>query len=133
MGCDHNRNCGRANATTRHSHCGDRPMGGNNVYSYPCFLIKTVLDLQPERNPYALQSAPLRSIKPLNPARAPGHTVFQEKLMKKMFVHFAKNESGATAIEYGLIAAGISIAIVVLVGVIGTSLTATFQGVADNL
>ena len=41
--------------------------------------------------------------------------------------------TGATAIEYGLIAAGISIAIVVVVGVIGTNLTATFQSVADNL
>ena len=53
--------------------------------------------------------------------------------MKKMIVRFAKNESGATAIEYGLIAAGIAVAIVVVVGTVGTSLTATFQTVADNL
>ena len=59
--------------------------------------------------------------------------VIKECVMKKMFVRFAKNESGATAIEYGLIAAGIAVAIVVVIGTVGTSLTATFQTVADNL
>ena len=34
---------------------------------------------------------------------------------------FARNESGATAIEYGLIAAGISVAIVTVVGTLGTN------------
>jgi pilus assembly protein Flp/PilA len=53
--------------------------------------------------------------------------------MKKLVTRFAKNESGATAIEYGLIAAGIAVAIVVVLGVVGTNLTATFQSVADNL
>ncbi len=59
--------------------------------------------------------------------------VFKECVMKKTIVRFANNESGATAIEYGLIAAGIAVAIVVVVGTVGTSLTATFQTVADNL
>ena len=53
--------------------------------------------------------------------------------MKSLVVRFAKNESGATAIEYGLIAAGISIAIIAVVQGLGTKLTATFQKVADNL
>lgn len=44
--------------------------------------------------------------------------------------NFAKNESGATAIEYGLIAAGIAVAIAAVVGTIGTNLTATFGKVA---
>jgi len=46
---------------------------------------------------------------------------------------FLKNESGATAIEYGLIAAGIAIAIIVVVRGVGTNLNATFQQVKDNL
>ena len=40
------------------------------------------------------------------------------------------DESGATAIEYGLIAAGIALAIVVVVGTLGTSLNTTFGSVA---
>jgi pilus assembly protein Flp/PilA len=46
---------------------------------------------------------------------------------------FARNESGATAIEYGLIAAGISVAIVTVVGTLGTNLNATFTTVANAL
>src|SRR5207248_2344810 len=41
-------------------------------------------------------------------------------------MQFVRNESGATAIEYGLIAAGISVAIVTVVQTVGTSLNATF-------
>ena len=43
---------------------------------------------------------------------------------------FLKNESGATAIEYGLIAAGISVVIIGAVASVGTSLNATFTSVA---
>ncbi len=46
---------------------------------------------------------------------------------------YLKNEDGATAIEYGLIAAGIAVAIAVIVGTVGTDLTATFQSVSDAL
>jgi pilus assembly protein Flp/PilA len=46
---------------------------------------------------------------------------------------FLRHESGATAIEYGLIAAGISVAIVAVVQGLGTKLTSTFQGVSDSL
>ena len=46
-------------------------------------------------------------------------------------VSFARDESGATAIEYGLIAAGISIAIVTVVGTVGTKLNATFTTIAN--
>ena len=46
---------------------------------------------------------------------------------------FIRNESGATAIEYGLIAAGISVAIITVVGSVGTSLNTTFTSVKNAL
>ena len=44
-----------------------------------------------------------------------------------------RDDSGATAIEYGLIAALIAVAAVTVLGIVGTNLTATFQTVADKL
>jgi len=52
--------------------------------------------------------------------------------MFKFFV-FLKDESGATAIEYALIASGISIAIVAAVYSVGTQVTADYQGVSTAL
>jgi pilus assembly protein Flp/PilA len=46
---------------------------------------------------------------------------------------FLKNESGATAIEYGLIAAGISVAIIAVVFGLGTELNDTFQSVENAI
>ena len=46
---------------------------------------------------------------------------------------FFKNQSGATAIEYGLIAALIAVVIIGAVTVVGTSLSATFTTVSSNL
>jgi pilus assembly protein Flp/PilA len=46
---------------------------------------------------------------------------------------FLQDESGATAIEYGLIAAAISVAIIVVVGEIGEHLTGTFETIRDEL
>jgi pilus assembly protein Flp/PilA len=46
---------------------------------------------------------------------------------------FAKNESGATAIEYGLIAVGIAIAIITVVKNVGSSLNGAFEKVNNNL
>jgi len=46
---------------------------------------------------------------------------------------FAKSESGATAIEYGLIAAGISVAIIAVVNGLGTQLNNTFARVKTSL
>jgi pilus assembly protein Flp/PilA len=48
-------------------------------------------------------------------------------------VAFLKNESGATAIEYGLIAAGISVAIIAVVNGLGTKLNDTFSSVSTQL
>ena len=53
--------------------------------------------------------------------------------MSKLFVRFLNDESGATAIEYGLIAAGISIAIIVAVNGLGTTLNAKFTSINNSL
>jgi pilus assembly protein Flp/PilA len=53
--------------------------------------------------------------------------------MNKLVLHFLKDNSGATAIEYGLIAAGISIAIIAVVQTVGTSLNTTFTSVSKAL
>jgi pilus assembly protein Flp/PilA len=53
--------------------------------------------------------------------------------MKTLVKRFAKDESGATAIEYGLIAAGISIAIVAVVQGAGSKLNTTFTSVQTAL
>jgi pilus assembly protein Flp/PilA len=47
--------------------------------------------------------------------------------MKTLFARFVRDESGATAIEYGLIAAGISVAIIAVVQGLGTNLKNTFS------
>ena len=51
----------------------------------------------------------------------------------RSFKAFLSNESGATAIEYGLIAALISVVIITAVTLVGTNLSATFQSVATAL
>jgi pilus assembly protein Flp/PilA len=56
-----------------------------------------------------------------------------ELQMKNLFVRFVKNESGATAIEYGLIAAGISVAIIAVVNGLGTKLATTFDTVTSSM
>jgi len=49
------------------------------------------------------------------------------------FTRFLRDESGATAIEYGLIAAGIAVAIIAVVQGVGTNLTSTFGSVQTAL
>jgi len=53
--------------------------------------------------------------------------------MKQIFAKFLADESGATAIEYGLIAAGISIAIIVAVNGLGTTLNNKFTSINTSL
>ncbi len=53
--------------------------------------------------------------------------------MKNLVSRFVNDESGATAIEYGLIAAGIALAIITAVQLVGTNLTATFNSVATGV
>lgn len=53
--------------------------------------------------------------------------------MKTFLSRFAQDESGATAIEYGLIAALIGVAIVAGAGLVGTNLNSMFNGIAGKL
>ena len=53
--------------------------------------------------------------------------------MTKLLTRFVKDESGATAIEYGLIAAGIAIAIITAVQGVGTKLSANFDAISTSL
>ena len=53
--------------------------------------------------------------------------------MKNLVSRFVKDESGATAIEYGLIAAGIAIAIITAVQGVGTKLSANFDTISTSL
>ena len=53
--------------------------------------------------------------------------------MSKLIMRFFREQSGATAIEYGLIAAGISVAIIATVQALGTSLNTTFTSVSTAL
>ncbi len=53
--------------------------------------------------------------------------------MTKLFAHFLNDESGATAIEYGLIAAGIALAIIAAVNGLGTNLNTQFTAINSSL
>jgi pilus assembly protein Flp/PilA len=53
--------------------------------------------------------------------------------MKTLFLRFAKDESGVTAIEYGLIASLIAVVIITAVTLVGTNVTTTFSNVAAAL
>ena len=53
--------------------------------------------------------------------------------MKSLILKFIKNEAGATAIEYGLIAAGIAIAIITAVNGVGSALSTTFGTLSTSL
>ncbi|WP_022719679.1 Flp family type IVb pilin [Rhodopseudomonas sp. B29] len=53
--------------------------------------------------------------------------------MKSILRQFIRDESGATAIEYGLIAAGIAVVIITVVKGIGTNLVTKFTSVQDGL
>jgi pilus assembly protein Flp/PilA len=53
--------------------------------------------------------------------------------MKTLVTRFVKDESGATAIEYGLIAAGISVAIIAVVNGIGSTLNTKFSSINTQL
>jgi len=53
--------------------------------------------------------------------------------MKNLLARFVKDESGATAIEYGLIAAGISLAIIAVVNGLGSNLNNKFTSINTSL
>jgi pilus assembly protein Flp/PilA len=53
--------------------------------------------------------------------------------MKNIFSRFLKDESGATAIEYGLIAAIVSVGIITALNLVSTSLDTTFTNISTQL
>jgi pilus assembly protein Flp/PilA len=53
--------------------------------------------------------------------------------MYSLIVRFVRDDTGATAIEYGLIAAGISVAIIAVVNSLGSQLKSTFTNVSTQL
>jgi pilus assembly protein Flp/PilA len=53
--------------------------------------------------------------------------------LRRSFLKFLSDQSGATAIEYGLIAAGISLAIIAVVNGLGTNLNAKFDTINTSL
>jgi pilus assembly protein Flp/PilA len=53
--------------------------------------------------------------------------------VKRSFLKFLSDESGATAIEYGLIAAGIALAIIAVVNGLGTNLNNQFTSINNSL
>jgi pilus assembly protein Flp/PilA len=56
-----------------------------------------------------------------------------EAELKRVFLSFLSNESGATAIEYGLIAAGIALAIIAVVNGLGSTLNTMFGSINTSL
>jgi pilus assembly protein Flp/PilA len=56
-----------------------------------------------------------------------------EVKLKGLLQKFLSDEQGATAIEYGLIAAGISLAIIAVVNGLGTSLSTQFNSISTSL
>jgi pilus assembly protein Flp/PilA len=57
----------------------------------------------------------------------------KEMIMSKFVTRFLKDESGATAIEYGLIAALIAVVLVTAMGALGTQLGSTFSKISGQL
>jgi pilus assembly protein Flp/PilA len=53
--------------------------------------------------------------------------------MQTLFSRFVRDESGVTAIEYGLIAALVSVVIIAAAGLVGTNLAAVFNNIAAQL
>jgi pilus assembly protein Flp/PilA len=53
--------------------------------------------------------------------------------LRNIFLKFLADQSGATAIEYGLIAAGIALAIIAAVNGLGSTLNGTFTSVNSSL
>ena len=61
------------------------------------------------------------------------HEIPKEAVLKRTLLSFLSDESGATAIEYGLIAAGIALAIIAVVNSLGTNLNSQFSSINNSL
>jgi pilus assembly protein Flp/PilA len=59
---------------------------------------------------------------------------FQRRpVLKRVFLKFLSDQSGATAIEYGLIAAGIALAIIAVVNGLGSTLNTSFTSISTSI
>ena len=56
-----------------------------------------------------------------------------QEALRALLIRFRRDESGATAIEYGLIAAGIAAAIILVVNTLGTNLNTTFSSISTAI
>ena len=56
-----------------------------------------------------------------------------EAALKRFFLDFLRDDSGATAIEYGLIAAGIALAIIAVVNGLGSNLNGVYTSINSSL
>jgi pilus assembly protein Flp/PilA len=61
------------------------------------------------------------------------HRHSKEAVLKRILSNFLSDENGATAIEYGLIAAGIALAIIAVVNGLGTTLNTQFTSINSSL
>jgi pilus assembly protein Flp/PilA len=61
---------------------------------------------------------------------ARSHAEWEPKKMKKFLNKIRKNEAGATAIEYGLIAALISVVLIATLGALGNNMRTSFNGIS---
>jgi pilus assembly protein Flp/PilA len=87
------------------------------------------------RNPHSMRVSAnrLKTFPCHSPRQVPRKTTSGEDEMIGLLKRFANDETGATAIEYGLIAAGISVAIISVVQGLGTKLNSTFGTVKNAL
>ncbi|GAC1332755.1 MAG: hypothetical protein NVSMB26_12880 [Beijerinckiaceae bacterium] len=69
----------------------------------------------------------------LEPSAGSGTIGARSRVMKSAFARFLKDESGATAIEYGLLAALISVVIIGAITAVGSKLSGKFNTIAGNL
>jgi len=96
---------------------------GNGLrHSWPRFFI-TVFD-----------ESSIEEVKSVTTRRRYKHPVSTEDpIMTTLVLRFLADDTGATAIEYGLIAAGIAVAIIATVQALGTNLNTTFSTVSTSL
>jgi pilus assembly protein Flp/PilA len=76
---------------------------------------------------------PIYSAESWGKATSPSASKYEAPVMKKLVLRFLNEDGGATAIEYGLIAAGISVAIIAVVNGLGTKLNTTFSSISSQL
>src|SRR5579864_4672672 len=85
----------------------------------------------PSRFLMKVQSKRLNPSQPAVSTSVPVST--EELIMTTLVLRFLADDTGATAIEYGLIAAGIAVAIIATVQALGTNLNTTFSTVSTSL